>query len=272
MGIQTMTVPICNAHLVKNGSRVPGTVKLGIGDSEWMLCQEHADKFGTMLSQVLDGQNESEGEPDEDREETEEEEEDGSETNSYDPNAAMKLYTSVVQEENRWNLRQSAEERAEERAEREKQEITRRAQRQFPPEPSETQKMRTWARAHGYEISARGRVPGDVRMAYEIAQEAAKAEQGPEVVITGAIDGYGAEEVRGAVEGLGYSIAGHITAETAYIIVGRRPAPHKIEEAETHDTSVINAASPGVLAQMIAEGELKPYGELPHITRTKRTA
>ncbi|MFC9172654.1 Lsr2 family protein [Streptomyces griseoincarnatus] len=36
----------------------------------------------------------------------------------------------------------------------------------------ETPAIREWARENGYEVSARGRVPGPVREAYEVAQKA----------------------------------------------------------------------------------------------------
>ena len=34
---------------------------------------------------------------------------------------------------------------------------------------SDTSKVRAWAKAHGYAVSERGRIPADIRAAYEVA-------------------------------------------------------------------------------------------------------
>ena len=39
----------------------------------------------------------------------------------------------------------------------------------LPRTSSDTQKVREWARANGYEVSDRGRIPASVREAYDAA-------------------------------------------------------------------------------------------------------
>ncbi|MGW9170166.1 hypothetical protein [Streptomyces decoyicus] len=96
-------------------------------------------------------------------------------------------------------------------------------------------------------------------------EEEEEQEERPAVVITGNVDGYTAPEIRSAVERMGYTIAGHADANTAFVIVGKRPASHKIKEAREHETPVINAQESGVLKAMISAGELKPNGEMPAV-------
>ncbi|MCU1531857.1 MAG: hypothetical protein JWO49_1428 [Arthrobacter sp.] len=46
----------------------------------------------------------------------------------------------------------------------------RRGARSVPAGREETQKIRDWARAHGYNPSARGRISQDIKQAYDAAQ------------------------------------------------------------------------------------------------------
>ena len=44
-----------------------------------------------------------------------------------------------------------------------------------------TSDVRAWAREHGYDVSARGRVPADVHAAYDAAHRPARRRSGAEV-------------------------------------------------------------------------------------------
>ncbi|MFE0775706.1 hypothetical protein [Streptomyces sp. NPDC058861] len=87
----------------------------------------------------------------------------------------------------------------------------------------------------------------------------------PACVITGNIPGYSSTEARDAAEGLGYRIAGHADADTALIICGTRPAPHKVREAAEHSTPCFDATSPRAFARAISAGAFTATDALPTV-------
>ncbi len=86
-----------------------------------------------------------------------------------------------VEREERWReeksrrLEASRVEWARECAEKEKRETRRLVEASLPPELSEAEKVRQWAREHGFTVSSKGRVPAHVRVAYAKAQEGQEA-------------------------------------------------------------------------------------------------
>ncbi|MES9589946.1 hypothetical protein ABWK57_13955 [Streptomyces sp. NPDC094045] len=81
-------------------------------------------------------------------------------------------------------------------------------------------------------------------------------EERPSVVVTGEIPGYDHETARTAIENLGYRIVGHVEDDTEFIIVGLRPAPHKVAEARNHRTRAFDATQSKALARAICSGDL----------------
>ncbi|MDQ8703291.1 hypothetical protein RCO28_12445 [Streptomyces sp. LHD-70] len=78
----------------------------------------------------------------------------------------------------------------------------------------------------------------------------------PSVVVTGEIPGYDHETARAAIENLGYRIVGHVEDDTEFIVIGLRPAPHKVAEAREHGTRAFDATQPKALARAICSGDL----------------
>ncbi|MER7986964.1 histone-like nucleoid-structuring protein Lsr2 [Streptomyces noursei] len=82
---------------------------------------------------------------------------------------AMEKYNHWRATELPKRMEESAEQWAEERGAREDAETRRLARAQVPPEPSESEKIRAWARTNGYTVSNKGRIAGQVREAYQRA-------------------------------------------------------------------------------------------------------
>ncbi|UFQ16435.1 MULTISPECIES: Lsr2 family DNA-binding protein [Streptomyces] len=72
-------------------------------------------------------------------------------------------------EEKNRRLSESRVEWAKERKAKEDAEIRRLVQAQTPPEQTENQKIRAWAKENGFEVKARGAIPAHVREAYRHA-------------------------------------------------------------------------------------------------------
>ncbi|MEV5875766.1 histone-like nucleoid-structuring protein Lsr2 [Streptomyces sp. NPDC052101] len=79
---------------------------------------------------------------------------------------AMKTYVEWQRTEVPKRLAESSVRWAEERKEKEDKEIRRRVSQSLPPQLTEAQQIRAWAKEHGYTISNRGVIPGAVREAY----------------------------------------------------------------------------------------------------------
>ncbi|MEW1671998.1 hypothetical protein AB0O47_01940 [Streptomyces noursei] len=84
---------------------------------------------------------------------------------------AMEKYNHWRRTELPKEMEASAKRWEEEREQKEQAEIRRIARSQLPPELSETEKIRAWARKNGYTVSNKGRIAGQVREAYHRAHD-----------------------------------------------------------------------------------------------------
>ncbi|MEV6551731.1 histone-like nucleoid-structuring protein Lsr2 [Streptomyces sp. NPDC051597] len=89
------------------------------------------------------------------------------------------------------------------------------------------------------------------------------------VIITGTIPGYDADTARMALENSGYRIVGHVEEDTALIICGVRPAPHKVKEAETAGTPCMDATRAGAFRGAVTSGQWIGEDPLPVVARKK---
>ncbi|MFD7336687.1 histone-like nucleoid-structuring protein Lsr2 [Streptomyces violascens] len=91
------------------------------------------------------------------------------------------------------------------------------------------------------------------------------------VVITGTIPGYEPEAARMALENAGYRIVGHVQKDTALIVCGIRPAPHKVAEAAATGTPCMDATRAGVFREAVTSGRWTGGDALPEVA-AKATA
>ncbi|GHF61498.1 histone-like nucleoid-structuring protein Lsr2 [Streptomyces noursei] len=89
------------------------------------------------------------------------------------------------------------------------------------------------------------------------------------VVITGTIPGYDADTARRALENSGYRIVGHVEEDTALIICGVRPAPHKVKEAEEAGTPCLDATRAGAFREAVTSGQWIGEDPLPTVAQKK---
>ncbi|MCC2279500.1 Lsr2 family protein [Streptomyces sp. ET3-23] len=92
------------------------------------------------------------------------------------------------------------------------------------------------------------------------------------VVITGAIPGYEPDAARLALENSGYRIVGHVEEDTALIICGVRPAPHKVQEAEKAGTPCMDATRAGAFREAVTSGRWTGEDPLPAVAQKKTSA
>ncbi|MGW1867965.1 Lsr2 family DNA-binding protein [Streptomyces mauvecolor] len=91
------------------------------------------------------------------------------------------------------------------------------------------------------------------------------------VVITGTIPGYEPDSARLALENAGYRIVGHVEEDTALIVCGIRPAPHKVAEAAAAGTPCMDATRAGVFREAVTSGHWSGGDALPEVV-AKATA
>lgn len=95
------------------------------------------------------------------------------------------------------------------------------------------------------------------------------------VVVTGDVPRYAADEARLALSNAGYEISGHVDEHTEFIVIGLRPAPHKIAEAREAGLQWLDATRPGVFSGAVKAGSwpesLSDSGTLPDVP-AKKTA
>ncbi len=89
------------------------------------------------------------------------------------------------------------------------------------------------------------------------------------VVITGTIPGYDADTARLALENSGYRIVGHVEEDTALIICGLRPAPHKVKEAESAGTPCLDATRAGAFREAVTSGQWTGEDPFPTVAQKK---
>ncbi|RGD62447.1 hypothetical protein DR950_36035 [Kitasatospora xanthocidica] len=85
------------------------------------------------------------------------------------------------------------------------------------------------------------------------------------VVVTGNIPGYNHSDARRALENAGYTVAGHVDADTVMIVLGKQPAAHKVAEARHHQTPALDASRARVFANCVEAGEFPANDELPDV-------
>ncbi|MFF4952831.1 histone-like nucleoid-structuring protein Lsr2 [Streptomyces chattanoogensis] len=88
---------------------------------------------------------------------------------------AMRSYVKWRQTEVPKRMAESSAQWAEERQKKEDAETRRIVKAKLPPELSEAEKIRTWAKENGYQVSNKGRIPTAVRVAYEHAHAGQEA-------------------------------------------------------------------------------------------------
>ncbi|MEV0445309.1 hypothetical protein AB0I84_07410 [Streptomyces spectabilis] len=89
------------------------------------------------------------------------------------------------------------------------------------------------------------------------------------VVVTGTIPGYEPDTARQALENHGFTIAGHVTEDTAFIVAGIRPAPHKIQEATEAGTPCFDATKAGAFRDAVTSGQWTAEDPLPAVAQKK---
>ncbi|GAA4071493.1 Lsr2 family DNA-binding protein [Streptomyces hundungensis] len=89
------------------------------------------------------------------------------------------------------------------------------------------------------------------------------------VAITGTIPGYDADTARLALENSGYRIVGHVEEDTALIICGIRPAPHKVKEAEEAAIPCLDATRAGAFREAVTSGQWIGQDPLPAVAQKK---
>lgn len=92
------------------------------------------------------------------------------------------------------------------------------------------------------------------------------------VVITGTIPGYDPDAARVALENAGYRIVGHVQEDTALIVCGIRPAPHKVEEARVAGTPCLDATQAGAFRAAVTSGRWTGGDSLPEVAGKKTAA
>ncbi|UQI44617.1 hypothetical protein M1P56_09790 [Streptomyces sp. HU2014] len=96
-------------------------------------------------------------------------------------------------------------------------------------------------------------------------------EQRKNVVVTGTIPGYEPDTARQAITNGGFDVSGHVDENTAFIVCGIRPAPHKVQEAAAAGTPCMDATKAGAFRTAVTSGEWVAEDPLPEVS-AKKTA